>query len=235
MSDFVSYTGQGDVAVIRMDDSRANALSFKMLEELGEARKRAQAEGKAILLTGRPGTFCAGLDLKVMLSGMENVRKLLSAAINIFADFMLHPRPLVIASTGHALAGGAFILLSGDLRLSASGDYRIGLNEVAIGMQMPRAAALLARERIPENYYLRSVLLAELYSPAQAVPAGFVDLVCPEGELFETALGHASRLAALDAYAYAATKLSVRGETAQAARKALEEELLTLKGPGGRA
>ena len=76
-TDVLHYTLEGTTAVVRMDDGKANALSDAMIEALVAALARAEKEASAVLLTGRPDRFCAGFDLKVMMSGPENAKALL--------------------------------------------------------------------------------------------------------------------------------------------------------------
>src|SRR5437867_3501766 len=107
------------VAVARMDDGKANALSYEMIDALLGALDRAEAEASALVLTGRPERFCAGFDLRIMMSGMEHATKLLTRGLDVLLRLYSTPLPLVIACTGHALAGGALVVLTGDVRIGA--------------------------------------------------------------------------------------------------------------------
>ena len=121
------------------------------------------------------------------------------------------PQPLVIASTGHAVALGAFCLLTSDHRVGAAGDFRIGLNEVAIGMSLPPFGLMLANERLSKRHLARATLGATLFAPQAAKDAGFLDEVAEPGEVRDLALGAALKLASLDGAAFAAVKSSLRG------------------------
>ena len=119
---------------------------------------------------------------------------------------------LVVAAPGHAIALGAFCLLTGDHRLAADGGFRIGLNEVAIGATLPPFAWLLAKDRLSKRYLTQATLTAKIYDPDGARDAGFLDEVVPADKLRDVALEHAQQLADLDAHAYAGMKQGTRGE-----------------------
>src|ERR1700722_11350099 len=107
-----TYRLEGPIAHIQMDDGKANALSETMLGELDEALTRAEKEAGAIVLSGRPQRFCAGFDLKVMMSSPEAAQNMLRRGAALLMRLYGTPLPLVVACTGHALAGGALVLLT---------------------------------------------------------------------------------------------------------------------------
>jgi enoyl-CoA hydratase len=120
-----------------------------------------------------------------------------------------HPRPVVVACTGHALALGALMLLASDYRIGTEGSFSIGLNEVAIGMTMPDKAALLARSRLVTTWHHRAVVLGEIVDPPTAVQIGFLDELVPAEAVIDRAIDKATQLAALDPAAFAGTKSKV--------------------------
>ncbi|MDF2698387.1 MAG: fadB, partial [Labilithrix sp.] len=128
-SDVLTYTLEGNLAIVRMDDGKANALSEAMIDGLLDALARAEKEASAMVLVGRPDRFCAGFDLRVMMSSPDAAKALLTRGSELLMKLYGAKVPLVIACTGHALAGGALVLLTGDVRIGAEGAYRIGLNE----------------------------------------------------------------------------------------------------------
>ena len=224
----VSYTLEGTTALIRMDDNKANALSEAMLDGLIVALARAEKEASAIVLTGRAGRFCAGFDMRVMMSGPAAVVALLRRGADMLMAFYGTPLPLVVACSGHALAGGALVVLTGDVRLGAEGAFKIGLNEVAIGMPIPDLAMELARDRLTPAELLRATLHANVYTPADAALAGYLDRVVPEAELLDRAREEAARLGGFSRMAYAATKGRLRGRTIKHIRATLEEDMASL-------
>ena len=134
------------------------------------------------------------------------------------------PTPVVIACPGHTVAMAVFLLLSGDYRIGVAGPYRFTANEVAIGLTMPRSAIEICRQRLTPAHFNRAVILAEVFSPDDAVGAGILDRVVPVADLREAAFSTASDLAKLDLNAHAATKLRTRNQALQAIRAAIETD-----------
>ena len=145
-----------------------------------------------------------------MTKSPESAKELVTKGSQLSLRMLSFPKPIVIACSGHAIAKGAFLLLSADYRIGVEGDFKIGLNEVQIGMTMHHAGIAIAKTRLSEVYINRSVVNAELYNPKQAVNAGFLDVVVPENHLLPTAIKVASLFAKLNTKAHAETKLKVR-------------------------
>lgn len=204
-----------------IDDGKVNAFSQALLEALVAEMQRAAAARRPVLLRGREGCFSAGYNLKVMQEGGEPRRQLRAAGDQLKLCLLEHPAPVVIACTGHALAKGALLLLCADYRLGSAGDFRIGLNETAIGINLPGSAMTLARHCLASNWQVRSTLNAELWSPDQALQAGFLDQLCAADDLLAEAQQTMRRLTALDADAYAQTKGLLRQELVQALKQAI--------------
>jgi len=183
VADLTTYALDGSTAVITMDDGKANALSTEMIDQLTAAIDRAEGEAKAMVLAGRPDRFCAGFDLKVMMSGPANAVALLTKGGELLMRLYAAKLPLVIACTGHALAGGALVVLTGDLRIASAGAFKIGLNEVSIGLPVPVLAMELARDRLIKPELDRATLMAQIYNPDEGLRAGWVDKVVPASEL----------------------------------------------------
>lgn len=227
----VRYEQQGAAAILHMDDGKANAVSHALITALGAGLDRAEKEAGAVLITGRAGRFSAGFDLTEMTRGQEAVRALVTAGAELIARLFLHPRPVIAACTGHALAAGALILLASDYRVGAAGAFKIGLNEVAIGMTPPLFLGELARHRLSPRLLTRATTQAEIFSPDGAVEAGFLDRVVPADALGAEALAHAQRLAALPDPAFRNAKLRERGDVARRIRDGLHADMQTLTGP----
>ena len=138
--------------------------------------------------------------------------------------------PVVIACTGHAVAMGVFLLLSGDHRVGSAGPFRFVANEVAIGLTLPHAATEVLRQRLTPAAFNRATVLAEPFSPEEAVAAGFLDRVVEPDALLETAQAVAQQAATLDLAAHAATKRRVRGPAVDAIRAGLAADLVDLRG-----
>lgn len=231
MAELVSYTLENKVAVLQMDDGKANALSREMIDALTAALTRAEEEASAVVLAGRPERFCAGFDLRVMMSGPDNAKQLLRAGSTLLMRLYGATVPLVIACTGHALAGGALVVLTGDYRIGTAGDYRIGLNEVSLGMPVPVLAMELARDRLVKTELVNATLLAQIYNPETAVRAGYLDAIAAPGDVVDKAKAEAARLGALPRSAFKATKTRLRRETIGHITSSLDADMLDLMMP----
>ena len=176
MESLIGYQLADSVATVTMDDGKVNVLSSRMIYEVSQAFDRALHDAAAVVvLAGRPGVFSAGFDLPVLRAGGPAATSMLRAGFDLAERVLSYPRPVVIACTGHAIAMGAFLLLSGDYRVGAAGPYKITANEVAIGITMPRAAVEICRQRLTPAHFSRATILAELYQPDSAIEAGFLD------------------------------------------------------------
>jgi enoyl-CoA hydratase len=224
-TELVSYTLEGKTAVLQMDDGKANALSQAMIDALAAAVARAEQEARAIVLAGRPDRFCAGFDLRVMMSGPEAATGLLRAGATLLMKLYGAAIPLVIACTGHALAGGALVVLTGDHRVGAAGAYKIGLNEVSIGLPVPRLAMELARDRLSKRALVDATLLARIYDPDGALAAGYLDAVVPAADALAHAKAEAERLTALAPAAFRGTKQRLRGATIEHVLSSLDADM----------
>lgn len=209
------------VAVITMDDGKANAVSIAMQNEINAALDRADADGAPVVLAGRPGMFCAGFDLKTISAGGQEAVDMLNGGLALSIRLLSHRRPVVAACTGHAVAMGVFLLLSCDYRIGARATHRISANEVAIGMTMPHSTIEILRQRVTPSALNRAVLFAETFHAGNAVEAGFLDEVVEESDVLPRALEQASALGALDARAHAASKARLRERSLRAVRDGL--------------
>jgi enoyl-CoA hydratase len=206
----VTVDATGVVVSAALDDGKVNALTFDVLAHLQQAVATAVESRKPLLIAGRPGQFCAGFDLSVMRGGDWNrTVALTTEGGRLFKAMLEAPVPVVVACTGHALAAGALLLLSADQRVGAPGAFKIGLNEVRIGMALPPFAVALARERLDQRALTSATMLAEVATPQRAIELGYLD------GLSDDPVSAATRIAErfadeLVPDAFAATKARVR-------------------------
>ncbi len=208
----LEYTQEGDVAVFNIDDGKANAVGYEFMEAVHGALDRAEKEAKAVVLVGRPGRFSAGFDLSIMKDGPDAAFKLVDEGGKMLIRLFSYPLPVVAACTGHALAAGAFILLSSDTRIGVEGDFKIGLNETAIGMTLPVFGFELSKARLSKRHLTAAPIQATIYDPAGAKDAGFLDEVVAADKLLPRAMEVAAGLAAVSGEAYKGNKLGIRRE-----------------------
>lgn len=225
MNDYISYTSEENYAIITINNGKANAISHEVIEGLNAGLNKAEQENKVVILTGTPGIFSGGFDLKVMTKSPESALELVTKGSKLSLKMLSFPKPIIIACNGHAIAKGAFLLLSSDYRIGVEGDFKIGLNEVMIGMTMHNAGIAIAKSRLSEVYLNRSVNNAEIFNPQDAIKAGFLDVIVPEELLLPTAIKVANMSSKLNAKAHAETKLKVRRPHLDALAEAIELDL----------
>lgn len=225
MSESVIRESHGDVAVIRIDDGKANALSHELLDALDAAVADA-TDAKALVLFGRAGKFSAGFDLSVMQESAPAARDLTRKGAEFCMRLYAHPAPVLSGSDGHALAAGALVLLCCDVRISSDTPGKIGLPETTIGVPLPIFATELARDRLSRRHFTRATLLGATYGPHDAVDAGFVDEVVPLAELEATVLQQAAHHGdAVNRAAFARTRVNARQATIDHVRATLDAEM----------
>ena len=185
-----------------------NALSTDLMERL-LAGLRAAA-GRPLLVVGADGAFSAGLNLKEV-AGLDEagMRRFLLLLDDLVEALYEYPGPTVACVDGHAIAGGCVLALCCDWRVAADrAALRIGLNEVALGLEFPPRILALVRDRVPRRHIERVVLEAGLHDPRTAREIGLVDEVA--GDPLVAAEAALARLAASPAATYAATKHALR-------------------------
>ena len=222
----VTYDLSGSVATITMDDGKANALSLAMLSEINAALDEASAANAAVVIVGREGRFSGGFDLAVFRSGnaSDGIR-MLREGFTLAERLLSFPTPVVIGCTGHAIAMGAFLLLSADYRIGAAGPFKIQANETAIGMTLPLAAYEICRQRLTPAHLHRALALAEIYTPDKsAIDAGWLDHIVPADDVVAVARAKAAELGGLNMPAHAANKLKGREPALKALRAAINAE-----------
>jgi enoyl-CoA hydratase len=187
-------------------------------------------DAAAIVIAGRPGRFSAGFDLKAMTSSAASMRELVTAGAESLLRIFTCPVPVVAACTGHALAAGALLLLVSDRRIGAGGPFKIGLNEVAIGMPLPVFAVELARYRMPPSAF-DGALLGETMEPAAAVACGYLDQVVAADDVVAVAMAEAERLSSLRRAAVEGSKQRARAELVARVLPGVADDLASVTTP----
>lgn len=224
MSDLISYQLDDGIATLTLSNGKVNAISPDVIAAFNAALDRAEQDRAVVIITGQPGILSGGYDLKVMTSGPENAINLVAAGSTLARRMLSHPFPIVVACGGHAVAKGAFILLSADYRIGVEGPFSIGLNEVQIGMTMHHVGIELARDRLRKSAFHRSVINGEMFNPQTAVDAGFLDTVVAAEQLLPTAVAAAQQLKKINMKAHKNTKLKVRKALLETLDWAIEED-----------
>lgn len=210
MSDLIAYRLEDGIATLTLNNGKVNAISPDVIAAFNAALDQAVADRAVVIITGQPGILSGGYDLKVMTAGPKEAVSLVTAGSTLARRLLSHPFPVIVACPGHAVAKGAFLLLSVDYRIGVDGPFSIGLNEVQIGMTMHHAGIELARDRLRKSAFHRSVINGEMFNPQTAVDAGFLDKVVSAEELEGAALEAARQLKKINMNAHKQTKLKVR-------------------------
>lgn len=231
MTEKLRYELKDGIAQVHMDDGKANVMTKDMLEALLGAFDRAEADGAVVVLSGRERMFSGGYDLNMFSQGPEVIVGALRLGATLVARMADFPLPVLAVCPGHAVAQGAFTLLAADVRLGAEGPFKLGLNEVVIGLTIPHYGIEIARSRLSPTYFQHATITGAMYSPEEAVRAGFLDAIYPPAELADRALAEAQRLRKLNMPAHAGTKRRVRAAALKLIRDSIDQELVVPKGP----
>ncbi|MBV4488174.1 crotonase/enoyl-CoA hydratase family protein [Pseudomonas sp. SWRI153] len=210
MSELIAYHLEDGIATLTLNNGKVNAISPDVIAAFNAALDQAVTDRAVVIITGQPGILSGGYDLKVMTAGPKEAVALVTAGSTLARRLLSHPFPVIVACPGHAVAKGAFLLLSADYRIGVEGPFSIGLNEVQIGMTMHHAGIELARDRLRRSAFHRSVINGEMFDPKSAVDAGFLDKVVTAEELQGAALAAARQLKKINMLAHKNTKLKVR-------------------------
>jgi len=206
----MQFSMNGSTAVLEIDDGKANAVSHSLIDFVMSSLDKAEDQAEAVVLLGRPGVFSAGFDLKEIAKGAEQGAKLVNRGAHMLHRLFGFPMPVVAGCSGHAIAAGGFLLLACDTRIGVEGDFKLGLNETAIGMVLPVFGFELAANRIPAHHQTAAVIQAHLYGPQPAVAAGFLDEVVDAGVLASRCLSRAAELAEMPTETYGRQKKMMR-------------------------
>lgn len=219
----------GPVRELRLDRPPANALTGELLAGLAAAVRSAPDDGaRALVLSGRPGMFSAGLDVPHFLElDRAGTARAWSALFDAMGALVGSPIPVAGALTGHAPAGGCVLALCCDLRILADGPYRIGLNEVQVGVRIPRPIHEVAVHVVGRRQAERLCTSAELLPGEEALRVGLVDELAPVDEVVPRAVAWAEGTLRLPPRALESTRALIRGPLVRAL-EAVDEDGLEL-------
>ena len=212
------------VAWLTLDDGKVNALSTEMLGEIAAALDAAEAAGAVVVLRGRDGMFSAGFDLKTFKKGPAETVAMLRAGADAIVRLLTFPRPVLSVCSGHTYPAGAFLVMSSDVRFCVDGPWRMGMNEVAIGLTLPYFAIALASHRLTPPGFAR-LTTGALFPPDEARHFGYVDRILAPSDAEDAVRSEVARLLALDMPSFTATKLRVNAHAVRAIRDAVDDEL----------
>jgi enoyl-CoA hydratase len=217
----IEFDKQGVVSVLRMAHGKANALNLEFVRALSDALDELErSDARAGIITSAGKVFGAGVDLPALLEGgPEYVRRFVPIMLRSFERLATFPRPLVAAINGHAIAGGAILMLACDQRILARGPARIGLTEILVGVVFPAWALEIARWATPQQHFSTLICTGRTWPPEEALAHGLVDELVEPERLLERATAVAEEFAAIPTATFTATKLSVRRPMIESAQR----------------
>jgi enoyl-CoA hydratase len=211
------------IAVVRMDDGKVNAIDSGWCVELDAVLKNVEEDrsAAALLVFGRPGCFCAGLDRKIMPTlGTAKLHESMQIFVHTMERVFLFPKPVLAASAGHALAAGLMLYLASDLRLALDdSDSRYGLPEVSQGIPIIGPTAAICTAAIPRVRHDELLLHSRRLRAREAFEWGLVHELAASQEVLEArAFERARELRGLDLVAHRTTKRALRAPLVEQAR-----------------
>jgi len=209
MIDIETKTG---IAVLTLRHGKANALDIELCEALAARFTELRgSDAKAVLLTGQGKIFSAGVDLiRLSEGGVAYVRKFLPALHRLYDAVFFHPKPVVAAINGHAIAGGCVLACCADRRVMANDGGRIGVTELLVGVPFPALAFEIMRHATPPYFFSETILSGATFAAEVAAHRGWVNEAVEPALVMERAMAAAQSLAALSPPAFAQTKMQIR-------------------------
>lgn len=208
----IEVTTSDGVAVMTLQNGKVNALDIEFCDAIAARfHELAASDAKAIVLTGQGKAFSAGVDLKRLSEGgADYIRKFLPALHKLYDAVFFHPKPVVAAINGHAIAGGCVLAACADRRIMGRVAGRIGVTELLVGVPFPALAFEIVRLAVPPRYLAEVTFTGATYDADGALERGFIDEVAEPSELLEDAFAIAQELAAVSPAAFAQNKLQIR-------------------------
>jgi enoyl-CoA hydratase/carnithine racemase len=193
-----------------------NALNPALIATLKQAVERAPTNGAtALILSGAPGLFSAGLDIPALLQlDRDAMRAFWRDFFGACAALARSPIPVVAAVTGHSPAGGAVLAIFCDYRVMARGEYRIGLNEVQVGLTVPDCIQAALRRLVGPHRAERLLVQGAMLDADQALASGMVDELTDIDHVITRTLAWLEALLQLPRQAMLATRAMARAELA---------------------
>lgn len=202
------------VVELRLDRPPVNALNPALVRALSGAIEEQTAAGaRALVLSGRPGLFSAGLDVPELLALDEaGMRDFWGDFFGLLERVAASPVPIVAALTGHSPAGGTVIALYADYRIQADGDFRLGLNEVQVGLVVPPVIHQALARLIGTYAAERHLVAGEMIPASEALEIGLIDEILPAEQVVERAVAWCRRHLALPQHAMRETRALCRAD-----------------------
>jgi enoyl-CoA hydratase len=219
-----TLTSEDDVSIITLNDGKANVFSPEMSKTISSLLDEVPDDKGSLVITGRPGIFSAGFDLKIISSGDASaVSSMIKTGFTLLARVYNFPRPVIAACSGHGVALGAFLLCCADYRIGAKGQFIVQANETRNNMSIPTPILEISKTRISKTHWYRAILNAEAYPIEKAIEPGYLDEVVEAESLMTRAMEVANDLATLGHPHYKITKNLDQKDTLKRIHDAIDE------------
>jgi enoyl-CoA hydratase len=222
---------ENGIAIVTIRHGKANALDVELCEGLAKCFEELRSsDARAVVMTGQGRMFSAGVDLPRLSSGgPDYVRKFLPTLHRLYDAAFFHPKPVVAAINGHAVAGGCVLACCADRRIMARASGRIGVTEILVGVPFPALAFEIVRFAVPAHHLAEFTFGGATYDTGAALDRGWVDEVVEGDALLSRAIAAAQELARLSPPAFAQTKKQLRQEAAERVERsgALTDQTVT--------
>lgn len=216
----------GEVREIRLARTPANALNQPLVVQLTQRLRAATLEGsRAVVLSGQPGMFSGGLDVPMLITlDWNELQRFMRSVLALQHQLAVQPIPVVAAITGHCAAAAAIVALFCDYRIMAEGHYKIGLNEVAVGLCPGRIAYQAFRRLVGARHADQLVTRGEFVEPVEAWRIGLVDRLTTLDLVIPEAIEYAQSYLQLPQQALYETRRIARQDLAQLCDEAMRDD-----------
>lgn len=211
----IERTDHDGITTLRLAHGKASALDLELVEGLARAFAEVMAsDTRAVVLTGTGSIFSAGVDLfRLVDGGRAYADRFVPALSRMLLELFAFPKPLVVAVNGHAIAGGCLFTLGGDYRLMATGNGRIGIPELLVGVPFPPSVIEAVRFALPPQHLQMLMYTGRTFLCDDALRLGMIDEVVDAASLSTRADELARHFAALPPRAFALAKRQLRDKT----------------------
>lgn len=208
----IELTQQGDIAVLKLVHGKANTLDLELCDAIAATFKKIETSpARAVVMTGQGRIFSAGVDLmRLTTGGTDYVRQFLPALHKLYDTVFHHPKPVIAAVNGHAIAGGCVLQCCADRRIAAKDVGRVGVTELLVGVPFPAMAFEVMRFSTSPQYFPDIILSGGTFPTSDALTRGLVDEVVEPDGLMDRAMAAAQTLANLPPATFAFTKGQIR-------------------------
>lgn len=225
---FVHMEARDGIATVRLERGKVNALNEQVVDELSSCLRQLETDPavRGVLLTGTGKFFSFGFDIPAFIgTPKEEFSAYLRKFTGLYRELFAHPRPVVAALNGHAVAGGCMLASACDARVMVKENARIGLNEIGFGSSLFAGSLEVLRFWVGDRRAQEVVYGGELYGAEQALSLGLVDATVGAAELLDESRRRLEALAAKPSAAFRSIKRALRQPVLEAMQRREEASI----------